>query len=155
VSADSRGEAAPVPRDGASRLKFGTGRSPSLQQVFRRKLPLLFSARESSFGEGVSQKFVTGVRIQGSAAACMFKFNPRGRVLVRPMESALPGIVPAAPIVRSARTLRSHWRADRRVGRLSRRSRPYPRDGASRLKFGTGRSPSLQQGRGRGSVKNS
>ena len=35
VSADSRSEAAPIPRDGASRLKFGTGRSPSLQQVFR------------------------------------------------------------------------------------------------------------------------
>jgi len=50
VSADSRGEAAPFPRDGASRLKFGTGRSPSLQQVFRRKLPLLFSARESREG---------------------------------------------------------------------------------------------------------
>jgi len=76
--------------------------------------------------KGVSQKFVTGVRTQRPAAACMFKSNPRARVLVRSKASALPGIVAAAPIARSARTLRSHWRADRRVGRLSRRSRPRP-----------------------------
>ena len=43
-------------------------------------------------GKGVSQKFVTGVRIQGPAAACIFKFNPRGRVLVRPRASALPRV---------------------------------------------------------------
>ena len=41
---------------------------------------------------------MTGVRIQRPAAACMFKFNPRGRVLVRPRASALPGTVAAAPI---------------------------------------------------------
>jgi hypothetical protein len=50
VSADSRGEAALIPpRDGASRLKFGRRRSIALQQVFRRELPLLFSARETEF----------------------------------------------------------------------------------------------------------
>ena len=89
-------------------------------------ISLAGATRRSWWRKGVSQKFLTQVRIQRPAAACMFKFNPRGRVLVRPRASALPGSVAAAPIARSARTLRSHWRADRRVGRLSQRSRPHP-----------------------------
>jgi len=56
-------------------------------------------------GKGVSQKFVTEVRIQRPAAACIFKFNPRGRVLVRPRASARWVRQRRSRGARSARTL--------------------------------------------------
>ena len=91
VSADSRGEAAPPPR-----RRF----APEVWDM-----PEDVPPGEGGQGKGVSQKFLTKVRIQRPLAACIFKANPRGRVLVRPRASALPGTVAAAPIARSAQTL--------------------------------------------------